>query len=476
MQLSKPRAGHVARTLGALAAGMFAAAGAHAQDSAAPDTSYLNQGYTDDSSSSDASGEPLSRADAAVLVYQEAGGRVRAIEPGFNVTLHGSDDHILSFGFVADTLTGASPNGAVPSDQTQTFLTPLILGNTSVTVTTASGGSTVIQVPPTPGQISQATTLGRQYTVAPNTLPVDPGFHDQRFAGNIGWSQPLGRWTKMSVGAGYSSEHDFRAITGNLGLSQDLNAHNTTVSLAANFEYDTSSPYGGTPTPFTPMSAQIKGPDDSRKIIDVVAGITEVMSRNWLLQLNYSYGRSNGYQNDPYRILSVVDPVSGEPASYLYESRPRSRVRQSVYLANKVDLGRNIFDLSARYFWDDWGIKSTTVDASDRIALSQAIYVEPHFRWYRQTAANFYRPYLLDGQSLPQYASSDTRLGKFTAMTFGMTLGFKVFDTSEFYVRGEYYEQKGDAHLAGAPGQLAGQNLFGGVKATSVMVGYSYGF
>ncbi len=464
MQLRKPPRAGVARALGTLAAGLLAAnvahAPAHAQDT----------GYSDSSDSN------LSRMDTALLIYQEAGGRVRAIEPATTVTLHGSDDHILTFGLVADTLTGASPNGAAPSDKIQTFVTPLKPpSSSSMTVTSASGGSTVIQVPPTPGQIA-AAAYGRQYTVAPNTLPVDAGFNDQRFAGNIGWSQPLGRWTKASIGAGYSTEHDFRAITGNVGLSQDFNGRNSTASVAFNYEYDTSSPYGGTPTPFTVMSPAMKGPSQSRTVADIVVGFTEVMSRNWLAQINYSYGLSDGYQNDPYRILSVVDAVTGEPNSYLYESRPNKRRRQSVYLDNKVDIGRNIFDVSARYFWDDWGVKSTTVDASDRFAITSGLYIEPHVRWYRQTAANFYKPYLVSGQALPQYASSDTRLGKFSAWTYGATLGLRITHRSEVYIRGEYYQQTGDSHPAGAFGQLANQDLFGAVKATSFMMGYAFDF
>lgn len=460
MQLKKSGPGLVAGTLATLAAGLLTGA-AHAQD---------------DQTATTQADAPQSHADAAVLVYQEQGGRVRAIEPTASLTLHGSDDHILTFGFVADSLTGASPNGATPSDQTQTFVTPLRLSSTSMTVTTASGGSTVIQVPPTPGQVAAANTYGRQYTTAPGKLPVDPGFHDQRFGGSIGWSQPLGRWNNLSIGGSYSSEHDYRAITGNLGITQDLNAHNTTLSAAVNLEFDNSFPYGGTPTPFTQMSAQWKGPGENRRSADFVGGLTQIMTRNWLVQLNYSYGLSNGYQNDPYRILSVVDPVSGEPTSYLYENRPRSRTRQSVYLDNKVALGWNIVQVSGRYFWDDWGVKSETVDVSDRIALGSAIYVQPHVRWYRQTAARFFQYYLVGGLPLPQYASSDTRLGRFNAWTFGGTLGFKLFGSSEAYIRGEYYEQQGNGHPAGAIGQLAHQNLFGGVKATSIMVGYSYGF
>lgn len=460
MQLKTSRPGMIAGTLAGLAAGLLAGA-AQAQD---------------DQSASPQTDAPLSRVDTSLLVYQEDGGRVQAIEPSATVTLNGSDNHVLTFGFTADSLTGASPNGAVPSDKTQTFMTPLRLPSTSMTVTTASGGSTVIQVPPTPGQIANANLYGRQYTVAPGQLPVDPGFNDQRYAGSIGWSQPIGRWNNFNIGASYSSEHDYRAITGNLGLTQDLNGHNTTLSAAVNLEFDKSFPYGGTPTPYTPMSAQWKGPGQSRHSEDFVGGLTQIMTRNWIVQLNYSYGLSNGYQNDPYLILSVVDPSSGEPTGYLYENRPRSRTRQSVYLDNKVALGWNIFEVSGRYFWDDWGIKSETVEASDRISLGSVVYVQPHVRWYHQTAASFFNYYLVGGQPLPQYASSDFRLGRFKAWTFGATVGFKVFGSSEFYVRGDYYEQLGDGHPAGAFGQLANQNLFAGVKAKSIMVGYSYGF
>ena len=470
MQLTKPRSAGVALGIAQLAAGLFAAgaSAAHAQSAPTPasDDSFYSQGR-----------DPgQSRADAAVLVYQEAGGRVRAIEPAINATFQSTDNSILSIGLVADTLTGASPNGATPANQTQTFLTPLKAVGSSTTVTRASGGSQVVQLPPTPGQIAAAALYGRQYTTDPGKLPVDPGFHDQRFAANIGYSQPVGRLSRAGLGFAYSEEHDFRAISGNANVSRDFNSRNTTLSLAVNFEFDTSFPYGGTPTPFTEMSAQIKGPNQTRHVADGVFGLTQIMSRNWLVQLNYSYGVSKGYQTDPYRIISVVDQNSGEPLKYLYESRPDNRVRQSVYLENKIALGPQTFDLSGRYFWDDWGIRSTTLDLADRIALGPVFYIQPHVRWYHQSEANFFRPYLVSGQALPQYASSDTRLGAFSALTLGTKVGVKVTSTSEFYVRGEYYRQSGDGHPPGVFGQLAQQNLFAGVSAISGTVGYTLNF
>ncbi len=473
MQLrpKRRRSGQVRESIAKLSVGLLAAgavSGANAStipfnsDGYNPSTGLLNL--------------PYSQLDTAILFYQESGGRVRAIEPTASLAVHGSDGQNLTLSFTADSLTGATPNGAVPSDQVQTFLTPLKATGSTTTVTSASGGSTVIHLPPTPGQIAQAA-LGRQYTTPANTLPVDRGFFDDRYAANIGWSQPLGAITQVGFGAGYSTEHDYRAITANANIAQSFNGNNSTLSLSANFEDDSSSPYGGVPTPLTPMTAQWKTPSSrGRTQTDLVLGLTEVMTRRWLLQLNYSYGFSNGYQNDPYRIVSIVDPGSGEPTSYLYENRPGKRTRQSLFLDNKYIYGPSVTELSARYYTDNWGIKAETAELSERLRLAHWLYVQPDVRWYRQTAANFFHSYLVAGQPLPAYASSDSRLGKFTALTYGMELGLNISHTSQIYVRGDYYKQSGDGHPADAIGQLKNQDLFAGVKAGWVMVGYRWAF
>ena len=477
MQLRKRRPakqnGQIRRTLATLAAGLLAAGGARAQDQNAQPSQARSDLFYE--SHPDAASDTGSRVETGFLYYQEEGGRVQALEPTISSTLGLGDDRFLSLSFVSDTLTGASPNGAVRSDHAQNFVTPIQAAGSSVTATTASGRSTIIALPPTPGQVA-AASFGRQYTVAPNALPVDSGFHDQRYGGSIGWSQLLAPMTKATVGVGYSSETDFREITANGSVSQDFNAHNTTVSLASSVELDKLQPFGGTPSGLTSMSGQWKGPSADRTVVDGVLGLTQVITRTWLAQLNYSYGMSQGYNTDPYRIVSVVDSTSGEPVDYRYESRPHKRTRQSVYLDNKVHIFESVLDISARYFWDSWGITSTTVQAAERVDLGESLYVEPQVRWYRQTAASFYRYYLVSRAPLPAFASSDTRLADFTGMTYGLKLGLAVAENSEINILGQYYKQSGNGNPAGAPGQLAHQNLFPAVSALSVFVGYSLGF
>jgi hypothetical protein len=135
-----------------------------------------------------------------------------------------------------------------------------------------------------------------------------------------------------------------------------------------------------------------------------------------------------------------------------------------------------VTDLSGRYYHDSWGINSITGEIQEYIPISSWFYVEPQFRYYHQTAANFFNYYLLAGAPLPDFASADSRLGRFTAKTFGLKLGFKVGDGGEFYIQAQDYKQTGASTVPGAPGYLATANLFAGVHAQSVMAGFTYTF
>ena len=80
------------------------------------------------------------------------------------------------------------------------------------------------------------------------------------------------------------------------------------------------------------MSANIKEGDDNKTVVDALLGITQVINRNMIMQWNYSLSSSSGYHTDPYKLLSVVDNVTGLPQDYLYESRPEEPFRQPIFI------------------------------------------------------------------------------------------------------------------------------------------------
>ncbi len=346
--------------------------------------------------------------DSAISYYHEDG-RITAIEP--IVSLRSDDgngtQHTLTAVF--DSLSGSSPNGALPSSKPQTFATPsgASLTGGAQTYTTASGQTTSSPAP--------------TYVVAPGQLPVDPNYQDTRFAFSALSQQPLHAFDRWRYGGTLSFEHDFLSFAGNLGYSRDFNDKDTTLSAGLNEEYDFIKPIGGAPVPGSDYSLFQKQGNGHKNGIGLQLGVTQVMTRRWLAEFNLTADRFSGYLNDPYKVVSILD-APGDTTGYVNEKRPGERLRRSAYLENRVAFARLTATLAGRYMGDDWGVHSGTLDANLRWWNPyHDRYLQPSVRWYRQSAADFYTPWI--EASTGNYStleSADSRLGAFHATTFGL--------------------------------------------------------
>lgn len=360
------------------------------------------------------------KIDSALMLYSEQD-RVSAVEPVVNAQRELGADEYLNVRAVVDSLTGSSHNGAPVRPYTQTFTSP-------------SGNA--------------------EYDVLPGEVPLDDSFHDTR--GNVAvswdrpWANPLYRST---IGANVSSEYDFFSLGVNGTVSRDLNKRNTTLTGGLAFESDTISPVGGVPTPLSAMdSGETQGSDESRTVTDLLLGITQVLGRNTIAQVNYNLGMSSGYHNDPYKIVAD-DSFTGtaDPGDFYYESRPDSRTKHSLYGSIKHALGNtDIIDGSYRFMTDDWGVVSHTVDLRYRHFMRNEWFIEPHLRWYSQSEADFWveslpvAPVVGSGEN----ASGDYRLGALTDTTVGLKFGKKFKNDQEVSMRVESFQQSGDTEPA----------------------------
>ena len=390
--------------------------------------------------------------DSAVLVYSEAGGRVKAVEPA--VGLKRTDAAGVSTGLklTVDTLTGASPNGAVAQPGVQTFTTPS-------------------------GKANWEASAGR--------VPLDPSFKDTRVALAANQERPWGADTRLGYGANFSHEYDFTSLGANVSLARDFDRKNTTLSLALALEADQLRPVGGQPLALKPMFGAGSGKtgNGTRNVADLLLGWSQVVNRQWLMQLNLGLGTGSGEHTDPYKLLSVVDGGTGlvTGSRYVAEGRPDSRTRTSLFWGHKVSLGPGVLDASYRWYGDSWGVRAHTVDLRWRHPLPGGGFVQPRWRHHVQSAADFYRGWLVEGvdwdsatQSTPlAHASADTRLGGFSADTIGVTVGWPLAKEQMVTLRLESYRQRQDT-LAGAPGVLASLPLTPDLKATMLTVGWSF--
>ena len=371
--------------------------------------------------------------DTAVLYYGEGDGRVTAFEPAIYAGRDLGDGERIDLRIVFDVLTGATPNGAHASSVAQTFTTP-------------SGSGT--------------------YTAQPGETPLDNSFKDTRGALGADWTLPLDRLSSVKLGINASKEFDYTSLGLNATYLKDLNNRNTTLSAAFGFTNDIITPVGGVPIGLSPMrqpgETNRQGSDDTKTITDLMFGLTQVISRTTLMQFNFSMGMVDGYQTDPYKIVTVVDPVSGLPDNtallninadalpYVYEQRPDSRQTNSLFFRAVHHLTNDVINFSYRYYWDDWGVSSNTFDLRYRFQMGKA-YLQPHVRYYLQEAADFYRHNLVQGTDvdaggniLLSEVSSDYRLADLTTTTLGLKYGYALGENSELSIRGEVMNQSVD--------------------------------
>jgi len=259
------------------------------------------------------------------------------------------------------------------------------------------------------------------------------------------------------------------SLSANAQLAHDFNDKNTTLTAGVNLESDWVRPIGGAPLPMSDYALFAKEGNKTKRVADGLLGISQIMSRRWITQLNASVDKSSGYQNDPYKILSALD-ADGNTLGYVYENRPSNRTRKSLYWENRFALDHDSVVVSARRMTDDWGIHSNTVELRYRFTMAGGSYIEPQLRYYKQSAADFYHLYLTQGDPLVAYASADSRLAAFTASTVGVKWAMRLNRDTELSARLQFYDQKGH-EPASVPTALQGLTLYPGLRSQLIQVG-----
>lgn len=403
--------------------------------------------------------EPGWDFNTSLLYYGEDANRVEDLSISVLAKRTFFDDRFLTLGMTVDALTGATPNGGIHQTVPQTFTQP--------------SGNNV-------------------FTAPANTLVLDDSFRDTRVALNASWQQPIGRLYQLSIGASASKEYDYLHLGVNAKMSRDFNQRNTTVSAGVAFSADTIDAVGGAPLPLTSMldvgDLSNRVGQQDKDVVDVVLGVTQVISRNLVVQVNYSFSDSSGYLNDPYKIVSMVDAVTGDVVprtpppgvqgpshEYIFESRPDKRTKHSLYGQAKYYMDGKVLDASYRYMTDDWDIDSHTVDLRYRWPIGESRYLEPHLRFYTQTDAKFYQVGVVAGAPPPAFASNDYRLGNFDAITAGLKYGWTTKNGNEMSARLEFYQQRGSIPADKQFGNQVGLVQYPDLDAIIFQFSYRFG-
>ena len=396
--------------------------------------------------------------DTALLYYAEGDDRVRDVSATVMTRRDFDDERYLTLDLTVEQLDGSlSSSGAIAAGEVQTFTRP--------------SGDDVYQTPA-------------------GEIPLDDSFLDTRYALDVGWTQPFAQFYRLDGGVGFSTEYDYTHLGANLGVTRDFNRRNTTLSAAVAWAQEDIDPVGGAPLPLALMQDvgddSSKAGADSKDVLDLLLGVTQVLGPSTVLRVNFSFSDSSGYLTDPYKILSVVDPITGDtlartPAPgaagpngvYRYEARPDSRSKQGLYAELWHDFAGKV--LGASYARDRrLGHRLAYARRAAALANGESDYIEPHVRYYTQTAADFYRFSLLDGELLPQFASADARLAELDGVTLGLKYGHRLSSGSGWNARVELYQQSGKVPAEQVIGNQAAREQFPDLDAVIVQVGYRF--
>ena len=409
------------------------------------------------SANSAAQGQDFS-LDAGVLYYSEGSDGVQVIKPAVRIFGTLQDDDEFNLLLTTDAITGATPNGAVVQQSSQTFTSP-------------SGGS---------------------YNAAAGNQPKEYGFKDYRISVKGSYSFAVSSRNRLLINAYTSKELDYTSVGAGAGLLHDFNDKNSTLNVELNAYREQQEPRdGGIPVGLTPMLASVQnsGPNenDAKNVYDFNLGLTQVLTRDALVKINLNLNNSTGYLSNPYQILSVLDAngdvttdglenVDANALPYVFEKRPDDRLRSSLFGSLVHNFDGDVAHFSYRYYWDDWDVRSNTFDVRYRFRLSKKQYVSPHIRYYQQDGAEFYRPHLnqgidvdASGQVLLAEASADYRLSSFSSYVLGLGYGMQFASTDEMVVRLEYLTEQFDRQN----GVRTDQQL-DDLTALSVQMSYSF--
>ncbi|HEX3527135.1 MAG TPA: DUF3570 domain-containing protein [Thermoanaerobaculia bacterium] len=385
-----------------------------------------------------AADQPTTQIDTTTLYYGEQN-RVQVVEPVVRATRLFGDGQILSAQLAVDLITGSSPTGALPSGVPQSITSPS-------------------------GKVS-STPAG--------AIPTTK-FQDHRGGLDADWQTPIGKYFASTLGVHASREKDYQSLGVTGKVSAEMFQRTVTVTAGGGYNWDSVFPVGGTPIGLSDGSEVTNG-KNSKRVETFLFGVSRVMSRRWLLGLDASRTLERGYLTEPYKVISLVSFRSESPIGQLTDNRPASRARSSLLASSVYHLDQDIIYSSYRYYKDSWGIRSNTVDASYRHDLDDGWYLEPHARYYHQTAADFFTFGIVAGLAPPEYATADYRLGQLTTMTLGLTFAFHVDDSPALWtVRADYIRQAGSGT---APDNLGAANTFDlnpAINTISLVVGYSF--
>jgi hypothetical protein len=209
----------------------------------------------------------------------------------------------------------------------------------------------------------------------------------------------------------HSSESDYLAQQIAARYARDLAGQQYNLALGTSYGWDRIDPLRNVNTTAQPAS---------KTTLHANAIATDVLGPTTVLRVGVEMDHVDGLQHNPYR--RVYAGGTSVP-----ENHPSRRERRDAFLKlNQYFANRSSLKFSYRFYQDDWGIVSHETGAQLSQYLTSGMNVQYRYRWYTQTAADFYRDDYTSTSGVNGYLTGDYRLGPLSSHLFDVTLQFDL--------------------------------------------------
>ena len=221
---------------------------------------------------------------------------------------------------------------------------------------------------------------------------------------------------KTFMGLSYtnSEENDYSANAFRFGISQDFFGDLTTLGISYAVGADTVRRIGD----------DNFAEDTDRQTFRV--DWSQVVTKNLVMSFNYESVTDEGYLNNPYRVVRYLDPNEALGYGYEEEVYPRTRtssaqaVRAMYFLPYRAAL-----KFEFRNYSDTWGIDAHNAELGYVHPIDETgITVEFKYRFYEQTAADFYSD-LFPRSNAQNFMARDKEMSTFTTHTVGAGITYE---------------------------------------------------
>jgi hypothetical protein len=312
----------------------------------------------------------------------------QSLKPISADVLHGSGifsltDRIkFSFGYTQDTWSGATPITISPLAANGNR--PIIDKGVVVGASPIINSSILLDRDLNP--IRQDFLTQSSGIDSRSVMVMSSASPETRRQANFGLSH---EWNEaaISIGGGFSRERDYKSSFGNIGGRLDFNQKLTTVKFGGGY---TQSDIGAildqdastyiTKTAYSSQIANRGGSEilrGNRQDWAANVGVTQILTKNALVDVNIGYTHGAGFMENPYKVMSVIfiDPVAlsnpqatsiAGDVQALIEQRPdiRNQVALNTKYVHYINAFNAAMHLGYRLSVDDWGVNTHTFDAS----------------------------------------------------------------------------------------------------------------